>query len=108
MDRDGDICERLYDMALEKAAQKRSDARAQQYDAETGQRLFSPAINAKSWEVVRQEPIEDVLAVQHENRMQRRQRRIEESQVEQQLVRHPPPPPPPTPPRALPHAASPC
>lgn len=57
LDRDGDICERLYDMALEKKASDDAMERRGShhlFDQKTGRRFFEPAINPKSWQVMTQ------------------------------------------------------
>eukprot|EP01051_Picozoa_sp_SAG22_P007098 SAG22_NODE_488_length_9853_cov_2.555054_6_plen_437_part_00 len=83
-----DICERLYEMGLEKkAAQRALEERNPKavFDPQTGQRLFAPAINPMSWQVQREERIEDVLARKGEEYQQWRAERVEQSEAEHKL-----------------------
>ena len=86
LDRDGDICERLYDQAVRK---DRSDTEKQQeplFDPETGQRFFSPAINAASWKIVRSEPVEEALFRESEDYLLRQQQRERRKDAEQHMA----------------------
>lgn len=77
---------RLFDQARQNAAAQAQEEAEPLFDPETGQRFFSPAINASSWNIMRDEPVEDALFREGEEYLQRQQQRERRKDAEQQMA----------------------
>ena len=86
IDRHGDICERLFDQAKQNAAALDQQEAEPLFDPDTGQRFFSPAINAASWKIVRDEPVEEALFREGEEYLLRQQQRERRKDAEHQMA----------------------
>ena len=86
--RDGDVAERLYSLAQQKSTTSssmetgRSRSAPRDRDPDTGQRLFSPAINPRSAQIVRARPIEEVLQEKGAEQARRQQEIAREAEEE--------------------------
>jgi len=90
LERGSDVTDRLYQEAIDKRAAKEHlemqlDSR-EIVDPETGNRLFAPAINPKSWNVLRDEPIEDVLFAQGRRSEEHKQQQRQRADLERKVV----------------------
>lgn len=77
---------RLFDEARKNAAAQAQEEAEPLVDRETGQRFFSPAINASSWDIVRDEPVEDALFREGEEYLLRQQQRERRKDSEYQMA----------------------
>lgn len=77
---------RLFDEAKRNAAAQAQEEAEPLFDRETGRRFFSPAINASSWNIVRDEPVEDALFREGEEYLLRQQQRERRKDAEYQMA----------------------
>jgi len=77
---------RLFDEAKQNAAAQAQEEAEPLFDRETGRRFFSPAINATSWNIVRDEPVEDALFREGEEYLLRQQQREQRKDAEYQMA----------------------
>jgi hypothetical protein len=77
---------RLFDEARQNAAAQAQEEAEPLFDRETGRRFFSPAINASSWNIVRDEPVEDALFREAEENFKRQQQRERRKDAEHQMA----------------------
>lgn len=77
---------RLFDEARQNAAAQAQEEAEPLFDRETGRRFFSPAINASSWNIVRDEPVEDALFREAERRKRAKEQREERNDAAYQMA----------------------